>query len=205
MITWADVHISVRAVSDKREHCISRLLGQVESFGQSIEVSYHKPGRTVPESYADALSGGPPVSWILQLEDDAILCSDFAKHAIRLLNDGADLPLLSMYSGRRITTNPPKIPELERLPGSRFLMAQAFFLRRDIVPDHNAFMLDFCTSSERPYATDTATALWLKARKYKYGRAWPSLVQHDDVPSMCGHHRHPNRFAGSFIDGHKKP
>jgi hypothetical protein len=204
--TWSDVWIVIRAVRGKREQCCARLLNQIEAFSEGHEISYHGDGRTVPESYADALSVDPHSrKWVLQFEDDAILRRDFAEYAIQLLRDGQDLPLISMYSGRRTTTAPPTIPELERLPGARFLMAQAFFIRSDLVPDHNAFMLDFCRESDRPYATDTATALWLKARKYKYGRAWPSIVQHDDVASLYGHHRNPNRFASSFTDGYQEP
>lgn len=204
-MNWDNVWITIRTVRGKREAELKRLLNQVEAFSKGHSVSYHADGRTVPESYADTLSSALPHGrpWILQLEDDAILRSDFAELAISLLNLGRDLPLVSLYSGRKVSSPPPLVPELERLPGSRFLMAQAFFIRSDLVDDHNQFMLRFCNEQERPYATDTATALWLKARKLKYGRAWPSIVQHDDAPSMCGHHRNPNRFAGSFSDGHK--
>lgn len=196
-LTWKDVAISIRAVPGQREGCLSGLCGQLDGFGLDFSISYHRPGRTVPESYADALATTGGRSWVLQLEDDAILCRGFPTQAIRLLNSGRSLPLVSLYSGRR-TGVLPLVPALEVLPGSRFLMAQGFFLRSDCVPDHNAFMLDFCR--DRPFATDTATAAWMQARKLRFGRAWPSLVQHTPGPSLSHHAPHPNRFARYFYD-----
>lgn len=205
-ISWSHVFIAIRAVRGRREYCLERLLSHsiFKSGKASFGVCYHKVGRSVPESYCDALSAGLSHDWVLQVEDDAILRKDFESTAIRLLNDARNqVAMLSLYSGRRIKPGERvnhDSPSVEFLPGSRFLMAQAFFMRSDVVPSHNDFVLEFC--KDRPYATDTATAHWLKSRKYKYARAWPSIVQHDDVPSLSGHNRNPNRFAESFSNGH---
>lgn len=201
MESWNDIAIVIRAVYGKREECLERLTKQLSGFGLGYSVVYQDPALTYRQGYAFALAKGAATGkgWVLHLEDDAILRSDFATEALRLLSLGRDLPLVSMYSGKRVgEEQPPKVAVLERLPGSRFLMAQAYFMRADVVEDHNRFVLELV--DKHKCGADIATAAWMKARKYRYARAWPSIVQHDDVPSLCGHHRNPNRFAGSYSE-----
>lgn len=199
-MTWDDVWIVIRAVRGKREQCRESLVSQIGAFHKGYTVSYHGDGRSMAESYCDCLllAIGTQRKWCLQLEDDAILRSDFASQAISLTEKATSLSFVSFYSGKRgVTANDPV---LEVLPGARFLMAQAFAIKTELIADHNRHVLEFCKA--RPNATDPGTADWLKSRKMKYGRAWPSLVQHSDVVSLYGHHRNPNRFAESFLDGH---
>ena len=77
-------------------------------------------------------------------------------------------------------------------------MAQAIAFPVQLVEDHNAYMLEFTRSNERPYATDPGTAAWLKARGLRYLRAWPAIVQHDEVKSLYGHNMNPNRYSESY-------
>lgn len=196
--------VVVRAVRGDRERWVEELLGRLD-FRPGAIVSWHGDGRTVPESYADALSawGGAPARWVLQFEDDAVLAPDFADHALRLLRQADARPnvgLVSFYSGRRVREGEaiPGEPTLEYLPGARFLMAQAIAMRAASIADHNDFLLRWTAERGRPYATDPATAAWLAARGLKYGRSWPGIVQHRDVPSLYGHRRNPNRFSASY-------
>jgi hypothetical protein len=203
-MTWDDVGVVIRAVRGDRERWVADLLDRL-AFRPGAVVSWHGEGRTVPESYADALAAwdGRGVRWVLQLEDDAILSPDFEAHALRLLRRAdarPDVGLVSFYSGRRLRPGeaPPDPPTLEYLPGARFLMAQAIALRAGSVADHNGFLLRWTSERGRPYATDPATAAWLSARGLRYARAWPGIVQHRDVPSLYGHRRNPNRFSSSY-------
>lgn len=201
VIQWGDdVRVSIRTVVGRRDAEAAALLRSVSTFCGGAVLSPHRDGRTVPESYADALAAACGATWALQLEDDAILAPDFDERALELLDVASRAPrvgLVSFYSGRRIKPG-ESLPESshEILPGAKFLMAQAFAMRSELVDDHNAFMLEF--TRERPYATDTATATWMKARGLRYVRAWPSIVQHMDLPSLSGHRRNPNRFSESF-------
>ena len=199
-MNWEDVWIVIRAVKGKREQCLSALLKQIETFQRGYDVSYHGIGRSMAQSYCDCLSLATKSgrTWCLQLEDDAILRPDFSLHAARLIDDANGLGFLSFYSGKRGVSRDH--PQMEILAGSRFLMAQAYAIKTELIDDHNQHVLKFC--KDRPNATDPGTADWLKSRKMKYGRVWPSLVQHSDVVSLYGHHRNPNRFAESFSDGH---
>lgn len=195
-----DVRASIRTVPGRRDAKANALLVRVRGFCRSVVLSPHAEGRTVPESYADAIVAARGAAWALQLEDDAILAPDFEDRALELIDVASRLPrvgLVSFYSGRRVQAGeglPRRSHEV--LPGSKFLMAQAFAMRSEFVDDHNTFMLEF--TRERPYATDTATAAWMKARGLRYVRAWPSIVQHMDLPSLSGHRRNPNRFSESF-------
>jgi len=97
-----------------------------------------------------------------------------------------------------LNENLPSVPELEILPGAKFLMAQAIALPMKLVDDHNQFMLAWTTENHKPYGTDTATAQWLKARSFRFARAWPSLVDHASVASLYGHNSNPNRKSPSY-------
>lgn len=193
-LRWGDIGVAIRTVRGERQPYLDSLLDEMErqDIGREYEVSYHGVGRSVPESYTDALAVLTPYGfpWILQFEDDIVLAPTFAEHAIRLIREADamdDVGLVSFYSGRRVRPGEtiPTTPTLEFLPGSRFLMAQAFAIRARDVADHNEFVLRWTAERGRPYATDNATAAWLASRRYRLGRAWPSLVQHRDAPSLC--------------------
>jgi hypothetical protein len=202
VLTWSDIGIVVRAVPLRRAHLLTRLIGQVDAFEDGCAIAYHKAGRTVPESYADALAEwGVARPWVMQLEDDAVLCPNFGEHALRVIReaDAAQLPFVSLYSGRRPRegVSLPEPGNWELVSGSKFSMTQAFAVRSQLVADHNTFMLSF--TEGRPYATDTATAAWMKSRRMRFARAWPSLVQHDDGgESLSGHRANPNRTSPSY-------
>lgn len=207
MLTWDDIGIVIRAVPGQREASLAFLTEQIRDFAPEGIISWHGAGRTVPESYADALASWRNREWVLQFEDDVVLSPDFAIQALRLMNERTDVGLVSFYSGRRLKLNerPPTLPILEYLPGARFLMAQAVALRIRDVSDHNAFMIAWTGKYNRPYGTDTATALWLKSRRLRLARAWPSLVQHRALRSMCHqkfstrpHASNPMRTSPSF-------
>lgn len=202
MLTWDDVHIVIRAVDGKRAHCLASLLCHpLFHSGTKWSISYHGVGRSVPESYCDALALGSDRPYVLQLEDDTILRSDFQTQAMRLLNEHSQLPLLSFYSGRKVKPNEElnqRHPSVEMKLGICFSGALAFFFHSHNIADHNAFVLRYC--KDKPYHTDTATGEWLKANRYKYGRSWPSIVQHGGTVSLSGHFNHPNRYASSYVD-----
>ena len=194
MLTWCDIGVVIRAVREKRQNLIESLLDQMEiqDIGREYEISYHGDGRSVPESYTDALAilSGYDFRWILQFEDDIVLAPDFAVHAIQILREidiMTDVGLVSFYSGRRIRPREsvPTHPTIEFAAGSRFLMAQAFAIRNCDVAEHNDFVLRWTSERCRPYGTDVATAAWLASRRYRIARPWPSLVQHRDAPSLC--------------------
>lgn len=194
-----DISVVIRAVRGKRPECLESLLDRLKRFCDPL-VSFHGEGRSMADSYCDAwsLGAGRRAGWVCQFEDDAILGDEFEDESVRLMKLNYDLRFFSFYSGRRIKRGEvlPSAPVIERLPGSRFLMAQCVVMRRDDIESHNAFVRDFCV--DRPKATDPATAAWMKSRRQRYGRSWPSLVQHSDVPSLYGHSRNPNRFSESF-------
>lgn len=206
-MNWNDIGIVIRAVRGDREPHALALQDRIDAFRHGSVISWHRDGRTVPENYADALAAydgaGASISWVLQFEDDAILALDFEVHALRMIREVDQDPrvgLVSFYSGRRVRPGEalPSPPILEYLPGARFLMAQAIAVRFASITDHNDFMLAWTSNRERPYATDSATAEWLSARRLRFVRAWPSIVQHRDVRSLYGHHRNPNRFSQSY-------
>lgn len=211
MNPWAEIGISIRTVKGQREPELQALEARVRTFSPLVKISFHQEGRTVPESYADALAAwehekptvlGRAPFWTLQLEDDALLAPSFETLVPQMLadtqNSGKNVGVVSFYSGRRLVEGEalPDPPQVEYLPGARFLMAQAIAFQTSQVADHNAFMLRFCAN--RPYATDTATAAWMKERKLKLARAWPSIVQHKLLPSLSGHRPNSNRHSASF-------
>ena len=216
MVDWAEIGVSIRTVPEKRAHLADALLKRVQKFAPNCVLSPHASWRTVPESYADALKiyQLTDLKWVLQLEDDAILAPDFETEALRAFEHFTEkIGIVSFYSGRRIKSGEIIAPvgqpvEYETLPGARFLMAQGFAMRVADVEDHNQFMLNFTADNNRPYGTDTATGQWLKVRKLKYLRAWPSIVQHREVESLyrqrnrpnAPHTKNANRFSPSFTE-----
>lgn len=198
MLTWGDVAIVIRAVDGKRQHLLRRLETQLQAAGLGYSVSLHRPGRTVPESYVDALSRTSGRLWTMQMEDDAVLCPEFNSRALAILRSCTTW-FVSFYSGRRLKDGEhlPPLPVLETLPGARFLMAQCFAIRSEVVAAHNEYVLNF--TRDRPFATDMATAAWMQAHRMRFSRTWPSLVQHDDSgESLYGHRPNQNRRSQSF-------
>lgn len=192
MRAWDEVGIAIRATAARADHA-RRLLARVLGFASCAVLSWHREGRSIPESYADALTAavGLEREWVLQLEDDVVLARDFEDQAIRLLEQGSrltDVGLISFFAHGKVFGDErlPDTPMLEVLRGSQFLMAQAFAMRASDVEDHNRFMLSFC--KRKPTATDHATGRWLGSKGKLLARAWPSIVQHGDLPSLSGHY-----------------
>ncbi len=203
MLNWTDVAIVIRTAAPR---CPDRLRDQLGAMGLGCDLSSHQPRRTVPQSYCDAWSvgGSRRTRWVLQFEDDAILSPRFADEALRLLrqaNDDLQIGLVSFYNGRRprVGEKVPIDPRLEILPGREFLMAQAAAMRSHLIGDHNRFVESWTETHDRPFATDTATAEFLRERSLRFGKSFPSLVQHDlSQPSLYGHKAHPNRRSPTF-------
>lgn len=203
MAAWDDIAVVIRTVPHQREVERQALCTQLMGMGIAYRLAWHQPGRTVAESYGDALMAGLTAwaAWVLQLEDDIRLVPCFATEVTRLLTSlHKSVGLVSFYSGRRIRPGEilPSPPILEYGPGRQFLMAQAIALPAPHIPALCRYVLAWKADHPMPGGTDLATAAWLAATRLPYARTWPSLVQHGNGVSLLGHHRHPNRQSASF-------
>lgn len=95
--TWdEDVRASIRTVPGRRDAEANALLMRVRGFCRGVVLSPHAEGRTVPESYADALTAARGAAWAMQLEDDAILAPDFDERALELIDVASRLPRVGL-------------------------------------------------------------------------------------------------------------
>lgn len=142
--------------------------------------------------------------WVIRFEDDAILCPDFLKQSLRLMNCLPDsIQFASLYNGRRLKpgeTYPDK-PMWEVRSGSRFMMSQCIVFTPDFSDKIANNLAEWNIRKDHPHpgGQDICMAECLKKHRLRYAVAFPGLVQHDlDVPSFLGHNKHPNRRSPSF-------
>src|SRR5690606_38605017 len=119
-MSFDQIAVIIRAVRERAE-AAEALLGLVHAFAPHARISWHAPGRTVAESYADALTLGSDRPYVLQLEDDIALSPRFGEDSPRLVHEAFAVDrvaLLSLYSGRRVKAGEtlPAEPTLEVLP-----------------------------------------------------------------------------------------
>ena len=121
--------------------------------------------------------------WICVLEDDAVLCTEFLKHAEEALRN-APSPLVSFYLGTNYPSNKAARAEAE--------VSAAVEAERDWITlpslnhgvcialrqEHVNSMIEYATKSKRPI--DEAINEWSQMRRIKTSYPTYSLVDHLD-------------------------
>lgn len=192
MVTWDDVVVAIPTVLE-REALLRSLLAQVQQQCAGAEVVVHTnpPGElaraTFPRALTRAASTGRP--WVLQLEDDVHLAPVFGECA---LADGLDASdVLTLFSrSRRDLEAMARGEKVRPQNPSGFSMSQAFFIRRELAAEVEAFAPDWYRAHpQHNRAADLLLGAYLSSRKARVLVRVPSLVQHRRGPStLPGHH-----------------
>lgn len=208
-ITWNDICVVVATYGGQR--AASRAVLAADLWTQGIGSNfYHGSESTAPaEDYVAGLQWAMKASdkpYILRFEDDVQVSQNFGEDSLLVANHCREpWGLITFYNGSRLSS-PPFTYE----PGSKFMMTQACLFHSDQIDDQCDFVLEwtetklangyseYAHQGKPAISWDNAIAAWLKTRKLRYVKVFPSLVQHLQLPSMIGHHYHPNRSASSF-------
>ena len=192
MIGWSDVVVAIPTVME-REDVLKVLLEQLaEQCPGAFRVVYvHRPGEparvTFPRALAVAAATGRP--WVLQLEDDVHLAPPFGDAALATGLDECDV--LTLFSRSRRDIDAMRTGRTtRRLNPSGFSMSQAFFIRRELAADVEAYAPGWYERHpQHNRAADLLLAGFLSDRKARVLVRVPSLVQHRRGPStLPGHH-----------------
>lgn len=125
--------------------------------------------------------------WVCVVEDDAILCSEFHRHAIEALS-ATQTNVVSFYLGTNYPTHLARkarsaVLEAERV-GKRWVNlatlnhAVCVAVRAEYVD----LMLERVVKSNQ--AIDDAISEWAQMRRFQVGYPIPSLVDHRDEPTL---------------------
>ncbi|WP_074133279.1 glycosyltransferase family 25 protein [Mycolicibacterium houstonense] len=140
--------------------------------------------------------------WAVILEDDAILCDNWAdnlSHALEL----APAPILSFYLGtsypiqwqRFIRQAATKATDNNAawIIGEQLLHAVAYAIRVEHIPDLLAH------KSKAPI--DEAITEWARANGHMVAYTWPSMVEHRDEPTLVTHQHANNKPRKAWQHG----
>lgn len=154
----------------------------------AYDLGEHGPGTNHRRAWE--LANTSAADWVLVVEDDAVLCTDFRKQLEKLLPT-TPTPVVSLYAG----TNYPYIKcdmaahaaaQAEAQGTPWFTMrdmhhAVAICIRQHLV----ASMLDHTHHSHMPI--DEAIGAWAQAHDIKVSYTHPQLVDHADGATITAH------------------
>jgi hypothetical protein len=138
--------------------------------------------------------------WSVVLEDDAIPCDDFRNQLAQAL-EAAPTPVVSLYLGRSrpqhwqalidIAYKQAKGEDASWITGQHLLHAVGVAIRTDLIPH----MLRHVNQPP----IDTTIGTWARTNGHDIAYTLPSLVNHDDGPTLIHHpdgdKRNPGRVA----------
>lgn len=113
----------------------------------------------------------------LVLQDDAILCTDFRKHAEAVLQEDF---VYSLYAGNLLSN---RIRMAER-KGRDYVITEMVYNEVALCmrTEHIGAMIQYC--DEREATTDQEIGRWAKLNRIKIYHPLPSLVDHRDTESI---------------------
>ncbi len=204
MPTWNDVTITIPTCAERRDARYD-LYKRIEAAcpGATTLVKEHVPGEPVrvdfPRALEHAATFGRP--WILQLEDDVLLCPSFGVEALAHGLDRCDV--LTLFSRSKADLAAMDRGEKTRKIGpSSFSMSQAFFIRADLAVGIERFAPGwYAAHPEHNRAADLLLGAYLSQKRARVLVRVPSLVQHKHLPStLPGHHgaRQSESFTRAF-------
>lgn len=181
--------VFIRAVEARRP-CVEYLLSRLPD---AYVVWDDSPGHGAFGTFNEALrvAGDLPS---LHLEDDITLTLDFmlkVEHALM----GHRREVVQFFSMRKDDLTVGSRYQ----PGRSFMMTQCFYLPGGFGPAIVAHTERTGRPLTDPGGIDMAVGDFLQAAKLRYWLHCPSLVQHDQVPSLLGP-RSTKRQSASFTD-----
>lgn len=146
--------------------------------------------------------GDTSLDWVVVLEDDAILCDNWADNLDQALTL-APAPILSFYLGtsypiqwqrfiRQATTKATE-NNAAWIIGEQLLHAVAYAIRTDLIPDLLAH------KSKAPI--DEAITEWARANGHMVAYTWPSMCDHADEPTLVTHQHANNKPRKAWQHG----
>ncbi|TDZ92146.1 hypothetical protein CCUG60885_04260 [Mycobacteroides salmoniphilum] len=132
-----------------------------------------------------------PAEWGVVLEDDAIPCEDWSTTLTNIL-DAAPAPIVSFYLGINYPKHwQPRVLQATQAAdaaSASWIVAEGFLLHAvgyairteliDSALDHNRWF-------QMP--VDQVLTDWARNDGHKVAYTWPSIVQHDDGPTLFQH------------------
>lgn len=188
----------IAVVSDVRRGDMGeRLVNQVGADYLSID--QFGEGCTWNHSRAWRMLAGlsEPGQWALVLEDDAEPVPGF-REQLQLALAAAPAPIVSLYLGmgyiedRSIGINLSRADMLGAhwvVTRGRILHAVALAVRSDLLPA----LVDNLPRSNTPI--DRSLSMWARREGHQVAYSWPSLVEHNDGPSLVTRYRRAARRA----------
>lgn len=188
----------IAVVSDVRRGDMGeRLVNQVGADYLSID--RFGEGCTWNHSRAWRMLAGlsEPDQWALVLEDDAEPVPGF-REQLQLALAAAPAPIVSLYLGmgyiedRSIGINLTRADMLGAhwvVTRGRILHAVALAVRSDLLPA----LVDNLPRSNTPI--DRSLSMWARREGHQVAYSWPSLVEHNDGPSLVTRYRRAARRA----------
>jgi hypothetical protein len=188
----------IAVVSDVRRGDMGeRLVNQVGADYLSID--QFGEGCTWNHSRAWRMLAGlsEPDQWALVLEDDAEPVPGF-REQLQLALAAAPAPIVSLYLGmgyiedRSIGINLTRADMLGAhwvVTRGRILHAVALAVRSDLLPE----LVDNLPRSNTPI--DRSLSMWARREGHQVAYSWPSLVEHNDGPSLVTRYRRAARRA----------
>lgn len=188
----------IAVVSDVRRGDMGeRLVNQVGADYLSID--QFGEGCTWNHSRAWRMLAGlsEPDQWALVLEDDAEPVPGF-REQLQLALAAAPAPIVSLYLGmgyiedRSIGINLTRADMLGAhwvVTRGRILHAVALAVRGDLLPE----LVDNLPRSNTPI--DRSLSMWARREGHQVAYSWPSLVEHNDGPSLVTRYRRAARRA----------
>lgn len=124
----------------------------------------------------------------LVLEDDAVLTSGFTDQLHSAL-DNAPTPVVSLYLGRQrprqfqdriaAATQQAEVQDASWIIGNHLLHAVAVAIRTDLLPSLLGRVTDL--------PIDHHISVWARQHRHQISYSWPSLVDHQDGPTLVNH------------------
>ena len=139
------------------------------------------------------LAGDEPA---LHLEDDIILCKNFMKRIMTVIN-AREKDVIQFFTGTR---SDDLSKGTRYVNGSDFLWTQCFYLPAGMSAKILKFSDVYYDKDDPEMGFDSMVAEYMKSYKIKYLRVCPSLVQHKIGKSLINPRRNPNRISKHFIE-----
>lgn len=190
---WNDVTITIPAMLPRRAAFVEALLKQIknECPGAVLLICPHEDGTPARVDFPRALSNAADMGrpWVLQLEDDVVLCPGFGQLALNDIPNEADVVTLFSRSRRDLEWLDAGQP-YRKLNPSGFSMSQGFFIRSELASGVELYAPGwYDRHPQHNRAADLLLGAYLSSRRARVFVRVPSLVQHRPGPStLPGHH-----------------
>lgn len=134
--------------------------------------------------------------WHVVIQDDAILCDDFAERATEYLSRQEFQPVSFYLGSGRPRQNSVK-RFIKEATGDTIIMPWMIWGVCVAIPYKQAqAMLHGCKDGIPNY--DTRISQYFERRRIQTAYSWPSLVDHRDEPSLIHHGLRTKRVAHNF-------